>query len=205
MAYLIASKPLSTKESSMFRTSIPSVPRKGGWGNRFLLPTPSIANYYSDLYELALLIANLCPEQGTHNPYKRLEDKVDLPGHLPKENIIKLYDVLLHAITLLNRHHRPLEMAKAISSREDVIAALALVRPIAFPNTMVKRTAKDLFKEVSLTFGQEDVFTSAQVAKELSIPQHKAKRYLTRLREAGWVKLVRTGKANTYYYRLGLP
>ena len=194
----------------MFRTSIPSVPRKGGWGNRFLLPTPSIANYYSDLYELALLIANLCPEQGTHNPYKRLEDKVDLPGHLPKENIIKLYDMLLHAITLLNRNYRPLEsdshrMAKAVSTREDVIATLALVRPVAFPNTMVKRTARNMFRELSLTFGSEDVFTSAQVAKEINVPRHTAKRYLTRLREAGWVKLVRTGRHNTYYYRLGFP
>jgi len=186
------------------RTSIPSVPRKGGWGKHFLLPTPSIANYYSDLYELALLITSLCPKQHTHNPFKRLEDKIDLSGHLPKENIIRLYDMLLHAITLLNRHHRPMEKNKVLSSREDVINVLALVRPVGFPNTLIKRTARNMFRELSLTFGPEDVFTSAQVAKELGIPQYKAKRYLTRLREAGWVELVKKGQSNTYYYRLHL-
>ena len=193
----------------MFRTSIPSVPRKGGWGNGLSRTTPSIAKYYSGLFELALQIIDLCPKQSTGNPYKRLENKVELPGHLPKEKIVQLFDMLLHAITLLNRHHRPMEsdshrMAKALSTREDLIATLALIRPIAFPNTLVKRTARNMFKELSLIFGPKDVFTSAQVAKEINVPRHTAKRYLTRLREAGWVKLVRTGKANTYYYRLNL-
>ena len=186
------------------RIGITSITRKGGWGRHFLLPTPSIANYYSDLYELALLITGLFPEQGTLNPYKRLENKIDLPDHLPKTNIIKLYDMLLHAITLLNRHYRPLEKNKAVSTREDVINTLALLRPVAFPNTMIKRTARNMFKELSLIFGPEDVFTSAQVAKEINVPRHTAKRYLTRLREAGWVTRIRTGRHNTYYYRLSL-
>ena len=188
----------------MLKTSISSMSGKGGWGKVLSRTTPRIAKYYSGLFELALQIIDLCPKQSTSNPYKRLENKIELPDHLPKEKIIQLFDVLLHAITLLNRHHRPMEMAKVLSTREDMIATLALVRPVAFPNTMVKRTARKMFRELSLTFAGKDVFTSAQVAKELSVPRHKAKRYLTRLREAGWVELVKKGQSNTYYYRLGL-
>lgn len=165
-------------------------------------PSKRAAKYYQQLFEMAMLIIGCSPESNPINPYKRIEKKIKLPEHLPRESLVILYQLLVHASTLFNRTHRLRKKRQLITSREDVVNALTMIRPVAFPESVLLPTTRKFYMELLIIIGTEKSITRQELSNKLHYHPQKVWRHLLALIEAGYIMLIRKGVGGICYYRI---
>lgn len=210
MLYLIDMKALILKERDKNKLSITSITGRtySRWGSRRLkktLPSQRIAGYYQQLFEMSMMIIGSCPEVRPINPYQRLEKKIKLPKHLPRENLLMLYQLLVHASTVFNRTHRLRKKRKLLTSREDVINALTLLRPAAFPESMLLSSTRKFYLELLTVVEKEKEVTRKELSNLLQYHPQKIWRHVLALIEAGYITVRRKGAGGICYYRILQP
>lgn len=165
-------------------------------------PTKKTANYYQHLFEMTLMIIGSCPESHPINPYKRLEGKVKIAEHLPGERLLQLYQLLVHASVLFNRTHRLRKQRRLLVSREDIVNALALLRPVAFPQSVLLPDTLKFYYEMLTAVGKEREVTRKELSELLNYHEQKVWRHTIELREAGYIKVSRRKVHGRCYYKI---
>lgn len=211
MLYSSILKPLIQRQSRKMKLSITSITGKGGEVGGFernlrkSFPSKRVTKYYQRLFEVSLLLIGCSPEANPINPYQRLEKKIKLPVHLPRENLSILYQLLLHASVIFNRTHRLRKQRRLLISREDVVNALALLRPIAFPQSMLLPSSRKFYLELLTTVGKEKEVTRQEISNLLQYHPQKVWRHILSLIEAGYIIITRKGTRGICYYRIVQP
>ncbi len=157
---------------------------------------------YEALYDLGVIITSLYPNQNTRNPYRLLEHKVELPPDVDREHHKKVYDLLLHAITLLNRTHRMKDRGRWISEREDVIATLALLKNHLMGEYRLNTPCRQLYADLDYLWGREKTFTHREVMLTLRRPLSTLKRQLRTLHYHGLLELVEVDRFRRFHYKV---
>ena len=161
------------------------------------------ALYYLQLRALALQLQTLqSTRHKTQNPYRRLAQKVALPGHLPADKILALFDGLVHGLTVLNRMYRVRRKAAYLSSREDVLNVLMLMRPLVFPESVLNENTRKAYLLLEDYFDQGQSFTGLEARLKLRVSRSSLNRYLRDLQLSGLVRKVGGNCKQGYRYAL---
>lgn len=158
------------------------------------------------LYELAGAILCLYKNTVTVNPYNTMAEKIDLSGYFyrtHKEDVYRLYHLLVHGMTCLNQVYRLQDKeGRYQSTREDNIVALYLLQDEYFNHDYLPGSVWDTYVELMGYYGSKSSFTRQQATLILHLNSHTAKWHLNKLREHGY--LIKTGgdMRSGYIYRL---
>jgi len=147
------------------------------------------------LYELSGGILCLFENVETTNPYNVMEEKIDLSGYFyrtHKEDVYRLYHLLVHCFTCLNQLYRMKDKAgRYESTREDNLLALYLLQEECFSHDYLPQSVWSTYHELMSYYGTENTFTRKDATFLLNLNQHTVKWQLKKLKEYGY--LVRTG------------
>ena len=155
--------------------------------------------YYMYLEFLEKTTQSLFLDEKSFNPEQELREGII--NQLPKDQV-KLFDRLVHSITLLNHMYRVHHLEKGYESiREDVLNAASLLQLSFNPESMLYVKTKMIYWALEEFYGTEE-FTAREASLKLVLNKQTLSKHLMALRTVGYVNHVRTGERNTYYYRL---
>ena len=155
--------------------------------------------YFMYLELLEKTTQSLFLQEKSFNPNEEISQEILV--QLPK-NHRTLFNRIVHSITLLNHLQRVYHLDKGYeSTREDVLNAASLLQLSFNPESMLYLKTKMIYWALEEFYGTEE-FTIREASLKLVINQNTMKRHVMALRNVGYVEHVRTGKRNTYYYRL---
>ena len=155
--------------------------------------------YFMYLEFLEKTTQSLFLQEKSFNPEEEL--RLSIIKQLPKDEV-KLFDRLVHSITLLNHMYRVHHLEKGYESiREDVLNAASLLQLSFNPESMLFIKTKMIYWGLEEFYGVEE-FTVREASLKLIINQKTMSKHIMALRNVGYVKHVRTGIRNTYYYQI---
>jgi hypothetical protein len=155
---------------------------------------------YRNLTELVLLIEGFYPHIQVNNPYKKLIIK-----HLPKEDQKQywLAEQLIEAqvrLRHLNRYCNNKGMY--VAEREDVVAALQLMKPLLRPELLLSKAEKELYLFISKKIGRGKIFTRKQLQDMLCQSKSHTHRQLRSLIAIELIEKAGGYRNRGYYYQL---
>lgn len=148
------------------------------------------------IVELAMLLERINKELTTYNPYNNLINRVaQRYVHCGSEEL-KLYKLLVHGITLLNKLYRTQNEGSYVVEREDMLTALSLMGESINPYIKVSKTNTEYYHAMYKLYGQRS-FKRRYVEKGLGISKSHANRILETLEKEGLLK--KSGARNRGY------
>lgn len=158
------------------------------------------------LFELSQQIIEFYPNIKTKNPYKGLADKASFSPLFQrerKEEIMRLYNLLVHAMTLLNHLYREKQQGYFISDREDNMIALQLLQREAFPASLMSVNLRNTYLQLMDCYGTDHAFTAKKAGFVIEVPSKTTfKRHLLELQMMGYCKRIGGNKRDGYEYIL---
>jgi hypothetical protein len=146
--------------------------------------------------ELALLLQKINQEETTYNPYNKLINRIaERYAHCGQEEI-KLYKLLVHGITLLNKLYRIQIDGRYVVERQDMLTALELMGESINPYIKVSKANTEYYHAMFKLFGNRS-FKRKAVEKGLLISKTHTNRILEDLEKKGL--LIKSGYKNTGY------
>ena len=153
--------------------------------------------------ELALLLKELNHGLNTYNPYlKVIRRAADLLTKSTPEDV-RLYHLLVHGLTLLNKLYRTERNGRYVVAREDLIVAMDI---IGIKGTGITKLTHSYLNHYHLLFDYYGLvpFTRQMAEHALRLSKSHTFRTLQKIEAAGL--LSKSGHKNRgYYYRLLLP
>ncbi len=154
--------------------------------------------YYQYLELLTKIVQSIFKQETTTNPNQVLT--LGIENRL-EEKTKPLFKTLVHSITLLNHTYRVFTTQGYASTEEDVLSAAALLQLKINPESILFVRTKLIYWDLQQVYGSEE-FTVRAASLALVIPKKTLNRHLIALQHTGYVKHIRTGIRNTYYYQL---
>ncbi len=151
-----------------------------------------------NLKELVLVLSKIYPTQETINPfYKIVLDKY------PSEYQYYL-KLLTHYITLINQKHRPMEKAKYITSREDIVASLQLLEIVTLKKYRTQETqAQELYEILRKNTKENQVLSSRNIREIINYSKTQTHRFILILLEMNKLeKISNHHKSIGYLFKL---
>ncbi len=148
------------------------------------------------------MISEVNPKVKIHNPYRRLEKKIKIGKHLPEKELLLLYQQLVKASAIFNKRYRQKQGYKIIISREDIVNTLSLIRPIAFPESMLSESSRKFYASLLLIMKEKTIMTRGEISSILNCHPQKAWRHIISLTHAGYLNIAMKGKSGIHYYKL---
>lgn len=160
---------------------------------------------YDDLQDLAHLLASVSPYRNTKNNYQRLKYKIIAPDNLNQTELYNLFDDLVHGITKLNQMYRVSDGSRVLSTREDNLIALQIMKKVAFPDISLSNRPLEIYNELRTVFERRTFeIEEAYEVINLYYPMHigSLHRHFLDLRYANRLEVFKKEKYNRIIYRL---
>ena len=158
------------------------------------------------LFELCQLITNLYPDFQTQNPYNCFKDKINLSGYFyrhHKEDIYRLYHLLVHCLTCINHIYRIQDkQGNYLSDKQDNITTLAMLQGEGFTNLILPQAVRETYKELMSYYGTETTFTAKKARFILQLSKTTFNRHLQQLQQLGYLHQSGGNKKSGYQYQL---
>ncbi len=154
--------------------------------------------YYQYLELIEKLVRSVFKQEETINPLTDLTKGITnqlSPNNKP------LFINLVHSLTLLNHTYRVFTVDGYLTTKEDILNAAALLQLDINQESMLFFRTKIIYWEMQVHFTGEE-FTIKEVANRLAINKKTLSRHFIALRHVGYIKHIRTGIRNTFYYRI---
>jgi Fic family protein len=154
---------------------------------------------YQNLTELVLLIEGFYPHIQVKNPYHKLIIK-----YLPADQRqYWLAEQLTEAQVRLQHLHRYCNSKGAyVAEREDVLAALQLMKPLLRPELLLSSSERELYLFISKKIGRGKIFTRKQLQEMLSQSKSHTHRQLRSLLALELVVKAGGYRNRGYFYQL---
>jgi hypothetical protein len=155
---------------------------------------------YQQLVELVLLIEGFYPHIKIKNPYKNL-----LIKYLPKEEQRQywLAEQLTEAQVRLKHLSRYCNSKGVyVAEREDVVAALQLMKPLLRPELLLSSSERELYLFISKKIGRGKIFTRKQLQDMLAQSKSHTHRQLNSLLALELVVKAGGYRNRGYFYQL---
>ena len=166
------------------------------------LHSRSEAEYLGHLTDIAFSLKALYPQQGTYNPFDKLEQAaIQQLGEISKEHRL-LYRLLVEGLTKLHHPYRMREKELLISQKEDVVLALRLLQPHIWPQTLLSKASKEVYQALVAAFYPND-YTFRQALLRLRMPKSTLQRHFVVLEKCGYIERVRGNRKAGYHYNVG--
>ncbi len=158
--------------------------------------------YLGHLTDLAFSLKAIYPSQEIINPFARLEAKAlkNLPGN--EAEYLMLYRLLVAGLTKLHHPYRLREQGVLLTQKEDVILALRLLQPQVWPQTLISRESKEVYRALVETFYPNDYGIRAAML-QLRIAKSTLKRHFAVLEKCGYIERVGGNRRSGYLYNVG--
>jgi hypothetical protein len=154
---------------------------------------------YQHLVELVLLIEGFYPHIKIKNPYKNLLIKY-LP---PEQKHYWLAEQLTEAQVRLRHLNRYCNSKGAyVAEREDVLAALQLMKPLLRPELLLSSSERELYLFIRKKIGRGKIFTRKQLQEMLSQSKSHTHRQLRSLIAIELIEKAGGYRNRGYYYQL---
>ncbi len=151
-----------------------------------------------NLKELVLILSKIYPTQETINPFY----KVNL-NQYPTE-YQHYYKLLTHYFTLIYKTQRPMEKAKYISSREDILASLQLLEIVTLKKYRSQETqAQELYEVLKKNTKAEQILSSRNIREIIHYSKTQTHRFILILLEMNKIEKVSNhSKSIGYLFKL---
>jgi hypothetical protein len=151
-----------------------------------------------NLKELVLILSKIYPTQETINPFY----KVNL-NQYPTE-YQHYYKLLTHYFTLIYKTQRPMEKAKYISSREDILASLQLLEIVTLKKYRSQETqAQELYEVLKKNTKAEQILSSRNIREIIHYSKTQTHRFILILLEMNKLEKVSNhSKSIGYLFKL---
>jgi len=150
--------------------------------------------------QLAILLQQLNTKHYTYNPYNKLINRIAERYAYCGEDELKLFKLLVHGITLLNKVYRIKDKNRYVVQREDVLIALDLMGESVSPFSKMSNTNTEYYHALFKIFGTLS-FNRKDVEFKLRISKTHANRVLKDLTKKGL--LIKSGhRGSGYYYEI---
>jgi len=160
----------------------------------------------TQLFELANHLISLFKEYHSTNPYDIMQEQIDLSNYFyasHKEDIYRLYHLLVHGMTCLHHLYRQkTKEGKYTSTKEDNLLALSLLQNECFNHDYLAQSVWKCYQELMSYYGINQAFTRKQATFLLNDNQHTVKWQLKQLKEHGYLVRVGGDMRKGYVYKL---
>lgn len=153
--------------------------------------------YYYCLEQLTHLIHTIFKGENTSNPNEELLQEIETK--LSTSNF-KLFQKLVHSLTLLNCNYRVYTEQGYLVTKEDMINTLSLFQLKINAESVLSQRSKWIYNEISYLYANKE-FTVKQACSALQIKKPAMKNHIVALRNLGYIEHTRTGIYNTFYYK----
>ena len=159
--------------------------------------------FFEVLTDIAVSLTFLYPDHHSYNPYQRLEKKVKIPQKMKAADLVRLYRLLVHGMTILHRSYRMRDdQGRWITERTDVILSLCLLQPVVWPQHQIGRRTKEVYLEILASYEEGASFTIRELMFRLRKPRSTLFRHVQSLCQAGYIEKVGGNKKRGFRYRL---
>lgn len=151
-----------------------------------------------ELKNLLQILYKIFPNHETINPFY----KVQL-DHYPSNYEI-YHKLLTHFLTLVYSKHRPMEKARYITSREDVIASLNILEiTLLQQHRKEEKNAKDLHQVLKTQTLKDQVLSAKNISDIIGYKKTQTSRFIEELLNKNLLERIDTSKKNKgYLYKL---
>jgi len=156
--------------------------------------------HYKQLTQMAMAVKGLFPGTGTaHAPTERIS-----PGEVYPEDLRCLYELLVHAVTLLNKLYRQKDReGNYISQREDYATALMLLSPLFNIKLLkVPEGTREYYHALVSGIGFSERFSRADLQRLTGKSKTSCNNALQSLMEQGLIRRSGHGYRQVYLYEL---
>ena len=158
------------------------------------------------LFEFSQLVISLYPDHLTNNPYNSMREKLDLSEYFyrhHKEDVYRLYHLLVHSFTCLNHLYRLQDKeGNYISDKQDNITALSMLQGEGFTDRLLSEVLRETYRELMSYYGTKNLFTAKKSCFILQMSKTTMNRHLLDLEQLGYVYRTGGNKKTGYEYRL---
>ena len=131
-----------------------------------------------NLKELVLILSKIYPTEETINPFY----KISL-NQYPTE-YQHYYKLLTHYFTLIYKTGRPMEKAKYITSREDIVASLGLLEIVTLKKYRTQETqAQELHEVLKKNTKENQILSSRNIREIINYSKTQTHRFIVILLE----------------------
>ena len=131
-----------------------------------------------NLKELVLILSKIYPTEETINPFYKIE-----LNQYPTE-YQHYYKLLTHYFTLIYKTQRPMEKAKYITSREDIVASLQLLEIVTLKKYRTQQTqAQELCEVLKKNTKENQILTSRNIREIINYSKTQTHRFIVILLE----------------------
>jgi hypothetical protein len=151
-----------------------------------------------NLKELVLVLSKIYPTGETINPFYKIE-----LNQYPTE-YQHYYKLLTHYFTLIYKTQRPMEKAKYISSREDIVASLQLLEIVTLKKYRTQETqAQELWEVLKKNTRENQVLSSRNIREIIHYSKSQTHRFILILLEMNKLEKVSNhSKSIGYLFKL---
>lgn len=160
----------------------------------------------TSLFEFTQLVISLYPDYLTTNPHNSMKEKIDLSGYFyrhHREDVYRLYHLLVHSFTCLNHLYRLQDkQGNYISDKEDNVKALNMLQQEGFTDMLLSEVLRKTYRDLMSYYGVETQFTAKKCCFILQMSKTTMNRHLLELERLGYVYRTGGDKKTGYQYKL---
>ena len=131
-----------------------------------------------NLKNLVLILSKIYPTEETINPFYKIELK-----QYPTE-YQHYYRLLTHYFTLIYKTQRPMDKAKYITSREDIVASLHMLEIVTLKKYRTQEIqAEQLYEVLKKNTKENQVLTSRNIREIVNYSKSQTHRFIVILLE----------------------
>jgi hypothetical protein len=146
-----------------------------------------------NLKNLVLILSKIYPTAETINPFYKIE-----LSQYPTEYQY-YYRLLTHYLTLIYKNQRPMEKAKYITSREDIVASLQLLEIVTLKKYRTQETqAQELWEILKNNTKENQILTSRNIREIANYSKSQTHRFIVIL-----LAMNKLEKVSTHHKSIG--
>lgn len=134
-----------------------------------------------------------------------MEDKIDYSGYFfanHKEDIIRLYHLLVHSLTCINSIYRLKNKGGLyMAIREDNVLALNLLREEGFNEVTLCKSTTDTYRALMSYYGTENPFSAKKSNFILQLNPSTLKWQFKHLKQEGYIIRIGGNRKEGYLYK----